>query len=411
MEKQIIYTPPPDKSITIRALVLASLSPKKTEIINPLISDDTLNTIKTLRKLGAKISINKNKITVIGFDKKNARKTKINVGESALLLNLLLPILLNQKHIYIINGKKTILTRNFKQTIKAFKELGAKIEHKNFKLPVITYPSRLKSKTLKVMSAQTKSALLLASLYGTKIKIKDPLKTRDHTEKMLELYGAKLKRKNNMIWISKAIFKPRNTKIPGDISQAAVFITLAILLKRKITIKNCGINPLRTGFLNSISKMGVKVKFKNKKIISNEKVADIVITPEEKLKPIRLKNITSLIDEIMLLCLLSSTARGKSIIKNIQALKNKESNRAKTIHEILKKLGVKTLLKKNEIIIEGPTDFKPVNEIDTQQDHRVAMVGGILKKIINKRLKIKNPECVKKTYPNFWKDINSFFDY
>ncbi|HOJ85939.1 MAG TPA: 3-phosphoshikimate 1-carboxyvinyltransferase [Elusimicrobiales bacterium] len=407
MEK-IIYTPPPDKSITIRALILSSISEKKIKIRNPLISEDTLNTVRTLKKLGSEIKTEKNIISVKGFGKYGAKKAAINVGESALLLRLLLPILIHQKYSYKITGKKTILRRSSKDTVTALKKMGAEIIHNNYKLPFTINPSILKPLNFEVKSAQTKSALLIASLYSGKIIINDKYRTRDHTERLLDYFGMKIKKKKNMIWLENFKIKPKDIQIPNDISQASVFITLAILSGKEIIVKNCGINPTRIGFLNSLKKMGVKIKYKNKKILSAEPVADILVKPTKKIKPITIKDITSLIDEVMLLSLIAAKADGITRISNAKSLSNKESDRLKEIYNILKKLGVKVNLYVGKLTIEGPSEFKNINFIDTKGDHRIAMIAGIIKKTINPKLKIKNPNCVKKTYPYFWKDLTRY---
>jgi len=409
MKNKIIYTPPPDKSITIRWLVISSISNHKCIINNPLLADDTLNTIKTLKKLGVTIKIYKNKITVYGRDPYNFKKGKINVGESALLLNLILPILLNQKHIYTINGKKTILRRSFKETISAFKKIGGKIIHKNFKLPFKTFPSKFKYKIIKTSSAQVKSSILIANVYQ-KIKIIEKLITRDHTEIILKYLGCKIKRKGSEIEITNIKLNPKNITIPGDISQASVFITLSILKGDDITVKNCGINLKRIGFLKKLREMGIIIKYTNIRKISGEKVANIHITPSKNIKGIIVKKdeIPFLIDEFMLLSLLLAKAQRPSILYGVNRLKNKESNRLKETIKILKKLGVKTISKKNSLIIYPSKEFKNPKIIDTKNDHRIAMLAGLLKKIF-KDLKIINPGCVKKTYPNFFNDLNKIY--
>lgn len=407
MEK-IIYTPPPDKSVTVRALVLSALSDGKIEIKNPLISDDTLYTVKALKKLGAEIKIKKNRILIKGFGKYGAKKSEINVGESALLLRLLIAVLLNQNHSYRISGIKTILRRSFKDTIDVFKKMGAIINHNNYHLPVKIYPSKLKPVKIKVKSAQTKSAVLISSLYTSRAEIKDFLKTRDHTENLMKYLGIKIIKKEDTIYSLGGDIKSKKIQIINDISQSAVFITISMLLKKEIIIKNCGLNPLRTGFLKSIKNMGAKIEFKNIKEICNEKTGDIKIKPPRIIKAVEIKNISDQIDEIMLLALISSKAKGITKIHNVDLLKNKESNRLKEICCILRKLGSVCKIKNNTLIIKGQSDlnFKKIDLIDTKNDHRIAMLAGVIKKVINPDIKIINPECVKKTYPSFWADLD-----
>jgi len=406
--KKIIYYPPADKSITVRALVIASLCNKKIIIKNPLISDDTANTIKALSVLGVHIKTHRDFIEVTGKGKYGFSNGNIDCGESALFLRLILPVLLNQKKIYKITGRKTLLRRNFKDTLSAFESMGAVIKHQNYHLPITVYPSELKPVIFEISSAQTKSSLLIASLYTSGIKIIENQKTRDHTERLLRYFGAEISKNRNKIYLKKNNLKPKDIVVCGDISQASVFIAASIMLKREIAVMNCGVNPLRTGFLKAISDMGARIQIKNKKLISNELVGDILVKPPKILKAVRIDNITPLIDEVFLIAMLMAGAVGVSEIKNTDMIKNKESDRESEILNLLHMLGVSFKKKKNSIVIYGGKSFKKINRIDTLGDHRIAMLAGILKIINNPELKIKNKDCVSKTYPDFWNDLIKF---
>ncbi|NLH39924.1 MAG: 3-phosphoshikimate 1-carboxyvinyltransferase [Elusimicrobia bacterium] len=407
-EKKIIYYPPADKSITVRALVIASLCSEKIIIKNPLISDDTVNSVKALIRLGVNIKNGSDFIEVTGKCKYGFHQRDIDCGESALFLRLILPVLLNQKKTYRITGKKTLLRRSFKDTLSAFESMGAHIKHNNYHLPITVYPSELKPVKYRTSSAQTKSSLLIASLYTKEIKIIEDVKTREHTERILEYLGCEIKKNGNKLYIAKNQLMAKNLEICGDISQAAVFITISLFIGREILVKNCGINPLRTGFLKAISDMGVVVKINNKRYISNELVGDILIKPPKILKAIKIYNITPLIDEVFLIALLMASADGVSEIKNTEMIRNKESDRENEIINLLHMLGVSFKKKKNSIVIYGTKSFKKISCIDTKGDHRLAMVAGVLKIINNPKIKVKNKSCVSKTYPDFWDDLIKF---
>ena len=170
--RKIIYTPPPDKSITIRALVLGALCGKKIKIKNPLYCDDTKNAIKALKKLGCLIKTEKNELLIKGPGMYGWKKNvTINVGESALFLRLILGVLINQQAGYTINGEKTILRRNFKDTIHPFIKMNAKIVHSNWHLPLIISPSTISPAMIETSSAQVKSSFLIQSLYLSLIHI------------------------------------------------------------------------------------------------------------------------------------------------------------------------------------------------------------------------------------------------
>lgn len=408
MSEKITYTPPPDKSLTIRAIVIAALTGKKTKIKNALICDDTIHTIKLLKKLGCSIKINGKTITVKGKGLYGYHgNIKLNTGESALLLRLILPILLNQKSKYIITGKKTILRRNFSDTIIALQKLGSSIKHNSYHLPFIIYPSQLSGGSFKTSSAQVKSMLLLLSLYGVKIKIKEIKKTRNHTENILRYLGVKITLNNG--WISaKGKLSSKNMLIPGDFSSASFFIVTAMIKKIPLTVKNTVLNQTRTGLLKILKKSGVSVIIKKRKKTMNEESADITFIPPKEFKPITVKNITDMIDEFPIISVFLSYINGKSKIRVDKALSNKESDRIKSTLEILKKL--KTLIKYDDkyITIRGGNPRK-INFINSHSDHRIAMTAGVIKALNNHLLNIKGKECVSKTYPDFWKDFNRYF--
>lgn len=410
--KKIIYTPPPDKSITIRALVISSLIKSKIKIENPLIAQDTISTINALRKLGCNIKVENKRIYIKGVGLYGFKKNiKINVGQSALLLRLLLPILINQNASYTIVGKATINRRNFKDTIKIFLDLGAKIKHEKWHLPIKIYPSKLKTGFFETDSAQVKSSLLLASIYKKDIWVKEKTKTRDHTERFLRYIGLKIKKQKGYVTVED--FKPnleqKRFRIYGDFSSAAPFITAALLSKKEILVKDCFINKRRIGFLEALKKTGCKIRIIKKKISLNEYTGDIYIKPPTNIKPINIREITTMIDEIILLSIFLSYAKGISTISDLDRLENKESNRKKVMIEILNKMGSFLSYKNGVLKIKG-SKLKTIEKINSYQDHRVAMAGAVLKLINNPKLKISDAGCVTKTYPNFWKDFKNIFN-
>jgi 3-phosphoshikimate 1-carboxyvinyltransferase len=232
------------------------------------------------------------------------------------------------------------LRRSFKDTLSAFGSMGGIIKHNNYHLPITVYPSELKPVKYRTSSAQTKSSLLIASLYTSGIKIIEDIKTRDHTERLIEYLGCKIKSKKNELFLETSDLKPGNIRVCGDISQASVFIAASIMLKREIAVMECGINPFRTGFLKAISDMGAVVRIRNKKYVSNEPVGDIFVKPPKNLKAVRINDITPLIDEVFLIALLMGCADGVSEIKNTDMIRNKESNRESEIINLLNMLGV-----------------------------------------------------------------------
>lgn len=408
MPFNIVYKPPPDKSITLRCLVLGGLCGERVEIKNPLICDDTESAIKLLRRIGCDIEKKTNKISIKGPGMYNYRKNVvIDVGQSALLLRLILPVLLNQNANYIIKGRDTIMRRNFKDTLEPFIKLGARIEHSDWHLPFKILPSKIVGGRIRTSSAQVKSSFLIQSLYTPGIWIYEEKKTRDHTENLMRYLGLDVVVRNGWVTTQGSI-KARKLIVPGDFSSASPFIVLSAVKRVSILIKNCGINPFRIGLLKLLTKCGVNVVIKNDKKMSGESVGDVEIHPSKNIRGTFIDDTSDMIDEVVLGCIFLSYAEGESKVKLSQSLSNKESDRIKVTIDILRKLGTFKRYADDYLFINGGR----VNKIDfirTYNDHRIAMAGGVLKVINNGDVVIDHPECVSKTYPNFWKDIEKHF--
>lgn len=404
----IVYTPPPDKSITIRAAVLAALSRKKIKIKNPLICDDTISTFEGLKKLGVSLTLRDNTLIIEGVGLYGFRKNvEIDVGESGLFLRLILPVLLNQQASYKISGRRTILRRNFKDTLEPFLSLGCKIEHRSWHLPFIIYPSTIGSGSFETFSAQVKSSLLITSLYGADIWVKELLPVRDHTENLLRYFGVRIVNKDGFIK-AKGVIKPKDLVIYGDISSASPIITGAVLKGLPIKVKGCFLNKRRIGFLKLLKKTGVDVIFDVKRKVMGEPVGNVLVRPSEKLKAVSVDDISDMIDEVPLAALVLSYADGISKIKGVSRISNKESDRLSFTLKLLKALGSFKDYQTDCLIIKGG-EVRKIYKVETNSDHRSAMVGGVVKAINNPLVRITHPDCVSKTYPNFWKDMERFF--
>ena len=249
------------------------------------------------------------------------------------------------------------------------------------------------------------------------VKIKEFKTTRDHTENMLKSMGYNIKVKEN----SKHRFiemknnkdlKTINYNVPGDPSSAAFFISAACLKPgSKLIVKNILFNKTRIGFIKTLKKMGGNIKVIKKKKIHNELIADLKIEQKKNLKSITLKpnDIPLQIDEIPILSIAASFANGLTIFKGLKELTVKESNRLLLIHENLKKIGVKSIIKNYDLYIYGNHDLKKgAAIIKHNDDHRILMSFFIANMICKKNNIIKDKSCVKTSYPTFFKHISQF---
>jgi len=408
-----------DKSLSIRSFLIGSISQNISKAKNILESEDVKSAISACRKLGIKIvrtSPKSYKIFGKGLGSLFAKKnTIINFGNSGTLARLLVGILSSTPNIEIkIKGDNSLNKRNMKKLIDLMSKFGASFYPKN----KFNFPLKLISSTFPVginyeagVSAQLKSAVIFAGLnsYGV-TKIKEKIKSRDHTENLLIQNNKSIKVKKGKNKIIKIIgknnLKPININVAGDPSTAAFFTTLTLLnAGSMIKIKNVGLNPSRTGFYEILKKQNAKIKFINLKKQNNEIKGDILVK-SSKLKPIKAPaNIyPSTTDEYLLLFLIAGLQKGLSVFKGISDLANKESSRALEMKKILNQIGVKCILKKNEMKIFGKGMINAKNKkvtVENLQDHRIAMNAFILAILTNAKTLIKNFETVFTSSPSF----------
>ena len=412
-----------DKSLSIRWALIASQASGKSVASNLLKSEDVLNTLKSLNKLGIKSKFYKNKcilngLGLNGFSYKN--NVTLNAGNSGTFARLILGLLIHSKKKIKIIGDKSLSNRDFLRVIRPLEKFGAKFKSNNGKLPIIiegtTNPKPIKFQELKG-SAQCKSAVMLAALNTngqTKIKAK---KSRNHTELLFRNLKIPIQiRKNthfDFINIKgKKNIKPFNYKVPSDISSSAFFIALTILSKNsKLKIKNVNINPSRTGILKILKLMGVNVVCKNIVIYRGEKIADIYIKSSKHIKPISCpSNLnSSAIDEFLILFLIAAKANGISHFKDLSELNQKESPRLKWGSKILSMMGIKNVVTESSIKIYGNPNLQINKKIVIKnylKDHRVFMTSVIAALTFGGEWIIHDKDSIKTSFPSFLKIIN-----
>ncbi|HAF96241.1 MAG: 3-phosphoshikimate 1-carboxyvinyltransferase [Elusimicrobia bacterium GWF2_52_66] len=408
------YTPPPDKAITHRALIIAALADGTTRVFNPSICEDTLATAACLKKLGIRIKFSKTSLQVKGLGLKGLKKPAgpLNAGQSGTTMRLMAGVLAGQDFDSVIKGHGSLLKRPMTRLTKPLSAMGARVSSSGGRPPLKISCAPLTGACLKlsVPSAQVKSAALLAGLYaGGRTSVTERVKTRDHTERLLKHLRAKIKTSGLKTVLEPGALKAGRIKIPGDISSAAPFIAAALLLGRTLLIREVGLNPARLGLVKTLQRMGARLKVKVKRS-GPEPVGEIIIFPA-KLKGVKIApdEIPAMIDELALLALLAASAKGKTVIRGITELRHKESDRIKTTSALLRRLGVKAAFKTDSLTITGPQKLLGGGSIETFNDHRVAMAAAVGSLLAEKPVKIKNAGCVKKSYPGFFHDFKKVF--
>mgnify|MGYP001189544764 FL=1 len=413
-----------DKSLSIRWALLASQAKGKSTCLNLLRSEDVINTLKCLKKLGIKYKLSKNSCEITGNGLNGFRYKKniiLDSGNSGTLGRLILGLLVHSKKEITIKGDSSLSKRDFKRVIDPLKKFGAKFSSKFGKLPITIKgtdnPKPIRYHELKG-SAQCKSSVMLASLNTKGTTIIKAKKSRNHSEilfKNLKLL-IKISKKKNYDFIEinggKSI-KPFNYNIPSDISSSSFFIVLTALSKKsKLKIKNVNINPSRIGVIKILQMMGVKISVKNKKDYKGEKIADLFIKSRKIFNPINCPSkFNSLaIDEFLLIFLVAAKANGISYFKDLSELNKKESPRLLWGSRILNKIGIKTILKKDSIKIYGNPNLKVNKNIIIKnflKDHRVFMSSVVAALAFGGKWKIYDKDSVKTSFPTFISKIKS----
>ena len=412
-----------DKSISIRWVLLSSLSNGISKAKNLLMSEDVIAALKAIRKLGIKVKVNKNECTIYGngFEgykyKKNLR---INAENSGTLGRLILGFLINCPKEITLVGDKSLSKRDFKRIAEPLSLFGAKFKlKKNKNLPLsIKGSNNLKpiKYNEKKGSAQCKSAVIFGAMRTNGTTIIKAKKSRNHTELMCKSLNLPIqiitKKNYDLIKIKKVKSIPSiNYKIPSDISSSSFFIALVALSKdSQILIKNVNINSSRIGIIKILKKMGIKIIFKNSKIYKGEKIADIKVQSPKSIKCINCpsKLNSEAIDEFLLIFLIAAKAKGISYFKNLGELNQKESPRLIWGAKILNKMGIKTITTNDSIKIYGDPNLKILNKITINKflkDHRVFMTSVIAALAFGGEWKIHNKDSIKTSFPNFLKII------
>jgi len=412
---------PGDKSISHRSLILGSIAQGEMRIYNFLNSLDCLSTLECMRALGVEVKRDSNdSLTIKGKGLYGLQESKVvlDVGNSGTTMRLLAGLLSGQNFYSVLNGDNSIKKRPMKRVIQPLCLMGAKIwgrEDGHF-APLSIKGSQLNpfQYTLPVASAQVKSALLLAGLYAKgETVIKEPLSTRDHTERMLEIMQADIKISTPEITIKGGIeLKSTDIFIPGDISSAAYFITAASILKgSQIIIKQVGVNPTRIGIIEILNKMGAKIDILNYQIKSNEPQADLKIEYSElKRVEINQEDVPSLIDELPLIAVAATQAQGKTVVSGAKELRVKETDRIKAIVSELKKMSADIEEEEDGFVINGPTGLQGA-VCESYNDHRIAMSLAVAALLAEGKTVIKNSECIDISFPGFEKTLQNLINH
>lgn len=407
-------TIPGDKSVSHRSVMFGSLARGTTEIHNFLRGADCLSTISCFRSMGVDIENHKDKVLIHGQGLRGLKEPEhvLDCGNSGTTTRLISGILAAQNFTATLTGDASIQKRPMKRIIDPLSRMGAKIRCLNgngcVPMEITGSPLRGIHYLSPVASAQVKSAILLAGLYAEgETSVTEPSVSRDHTERMLSLFGADICTEGTTARIRPATdLYGQKIVVPGDISSAAFFIAAGLIVPgSEILIRNVGINPTRNGILKVCQAMGGSLTLMNERQDRGEPTADILVKSSSLHGTIIGGSIIpTLIDELPVIAAMACFSDGETIIRDAQELKVKESNRIRVMVDNLTSMGADVRETEDGMIIQGG---RPLHGavIDSRLDHRIAMTFAVAACMAEGETEILGAECVNISYPEFYKDL------
>ncbi|MCK6588213.1 MAG: 3-phosphoshikimate 1-carboxyvinyltransferase [Polyangiaceae bacterium] len=416
---------PGDKSIAHRALLLAGLASGKSSIRGGVLGDDNLATLAALNALGVRSSSETpGEILVEGAGMSGLREpgAPIDCRNSGTTMRLLAGILAAQRFPSRLVGDASLSTRPMERIARPLRLRGARIEGRldPRKIGEITAPldigplpspqvlSEIEYE-LPVASAQVKSAILLSGLFAAgSTYIREPVVSRDHTERMLVALGVPIRSAGAMIELDAAAWsgsiEPFSVTIPGDLSAAAFLIAAAqIVPGSRVDVRRVGLNPTRTGILEVLRDMGGRIAFEMKDALLGEPMGDLFAGHAElRAGKIGGELVARAVDEVPILCALGARGKGITRIHDAEELRVKESDRLSAMAGVLRAFGVEVEETPDGMQIEGrPDEPLLAADVASQGDHRIAMAAAVLGLVARGPSRVRDAACIATSFPRF----------
>jgi 3-phosphoshikimate 1-carboxyvinyltransferase len=409
--------PPPDKSVSHRAALIAAMGEGQTTIEGYLDAADTRSTLAAVAALGAELEgVGKGaiepRLRVRGVGLRGAAGAAIDVGNAGTLLRLLPGWLAGQETgSWALDGDDSIRRRPVDRIAVPLRRMGAQLDCRDDRLP----PLRIEAAPLQgieyelpVASAQVKSCLLFAGLLADgETRITEPLPSRDHSERMLAAAGAEIEREENLVSVRPAArLEPGEIAVPADFSSAAFFVVAALLVGGSdVTLSGVGLNPTRTGLLTILARMGAEVEVEPEEERGGEPSGRLRIRPSELHgTEIGGSDIPLAIDELPLVALAACFADGETTIRDAAELRRKESDRIASVSETLTALGASVETSEDGMRISGGGGLRG-GAIDSHGDHRIAMLGAIAGLASREGVEVAGMDAAAVSYPGFEADL------
>jgi 3-phosphoshikimate 1-carboxyvinyltransferase len=402
---------PGDKSISHRAVLIGAVCEGETRIAGFGRSADTEATIDAVRALGVEVveeDVDQLLVRGVGLGGLRPPDAPIQCGNAGTLMRLLAGLLAGQDGRFELVGDSSLNARPMERVAEPLRRMGARIGTTDGHAPLVVDGATLHAidYELPVPSAQVKSAILLAGAQADgPTTVVERLPTRDHTERLLERAGAPVTRRPTSVTVSRAPeLRLADVEIPGDVSSAAPFLAAAAIVPGSaVTVHGVGLNPRRTGLLEVLERMGAKVAIYNRRSIGGEPAGDVEVRSSDLVgATITAEEVPALVDELPLLAVAASHARGETVVRGASELRVKESDRLEAIVEELRRIGGHARATRDGFRIKGvPTRLRG-GVVDARGDHRLAMLGAIAGVASREGVEVRGAEVVETSFPGFF---------
>ena len=402
-------TVPGDKSISHRALLFGALATGETRITGLLDAEDVKATRGAVEALGATVRAEGAELVVTPPAALREPGDVIDCGNSGTSLRLLTGVLSGVPGLSVLTGDASLRRRPVRRVVEPLRRMGANLSARDGdRLPPVVVrggPLRGTAHVLPVASAQVKSALLLAGLLAEgETSVTEPERSRDHTERMLSGMGVPVRVEGLTVSVSPSRPRGGRVDVPGDISSAAFFLCGAAALSgSEVTVRGLGVNPTRTGLLDVLRAMGADVALAGEREVAGEPRADVTVRGRElRATEIAGALVPRLIDELPVVMVMATQARGRTVIRDAKELRVKESDRLAVMGEALSRAGARLELFEDGCAVEGPTPLRGL-EVRTQLDHRIAMSMAIAQLFTRgEEVVLDDVACVATSFPSFF---------
>jgi 3-phosphoshikimate 1-carboxyvinyltransferase len=406
------------KGISQRAVLIGAVADGESEIHGFGRAEDTETAIDLVQALGAEVEDDGvETVRVRGAGLRGLREPEgpLDCGNAGTVMRLASGILAGQQGRFVLTGDESLSRRPQERIAEPLRELGARVETTDGHAPVLIEGGSLHPITyeLPVASAQVKSAVLFAGMYaeGGATTVVERVPTRDHTERLLNELGVRVRRRGPDISVDPVDrIAPFRVEVSGDFSAAAPFVVAATLLHgSELLVEGVNVNPLRTGLLDVLERMGANIAVFNRRMVSGEPVADLEVRAGELTATVvRRREVPTLIDELPLFALAAGMARGESLVYGAEELRAKETDRIETVSNALRALGVRISASDDGFRVRGvPTRPKGGGVVQAEGDHRIAMLGAIGGLVSRDGVRVEGAESVAVSFPGFFDLLES----